>query len=108
MFANHGKEDGIYPLTTIEIAKSKGAQKTDYQIYSKNMRKHQKWILHFQLIENIIVIYKDEINHPYIFTDKVIRWYHYHHYLQHPSHSRLKETMRSVIYWKGIHNTIRS
>jgi hypothetical protein len=23
MFANHGKEDGIYPLLTIEIAKQK-------------------------------------------------------------------------------------
>jgi hypothetical protein len=34
MFANHGKEDGIYPLTTIEIAP---AQKKDHQIYSKNM-----------------------------------------------------------------------
>jgi hypothetical protein len=38
MFANHGKEDGIYPLTTIEIAK---AQKKDHHIYSKNMQEHQ-------------------------------------------------------------------
>jgi hypothetical protein len=32
MFANNRKEDGIYLLTTIEIAK---AQKKDHQIYSK-------------------------------------------------------------------------
>jgi hypothetical protein len=38
MVANHGKEDGIYCLTTIEIAK---AQKKDHQIYSKKKRKHQ-------------------------------------------------------------------
>jgi hypothetical protein len=38
MSANHGKEDEIYSLTTIEIAK---AQKKDHQIYSKNMQKHQ-------------------------------------------------------------------
>ena len=31
------KEDGIYRLTTIEIAK---AQKKDHQIYSKKMQKH--------------------------------------------------------------------
>jgi hypothetical protein len=31
----------------------------------------------------------------------------YHHYLQHPGHSRLEETIRSVMYWKGMHNTIR-
>jgi hypothetical protein len=31
----------------------------------------------------------------------------YHHYLQHPGHSRLEETMRSVMYWNGVHTTIR-
>jgi hypothetical protein len=36
VIANHGKEDGIYPLATIEIAT---AQKKDHQIYSKNMQK---------------------------------------------------------------------
>jgi hypothetical protein len=36
MFANHGKEDGIYSHTTIEIAKAK---KKDHQIYSKKMQK---------------------------------------------------------------------
>ncbi len=39
MFANHGKEDGIKPLTTIEIAK---AQKKDHQIYSKKTCKNIK------------------------------------------------------------------
>jgi hypothetical protein len=38
MSANHGREDGICHLTTIEIAK---AQKKDHQIYSKNMQKYQ-------------------------------------------------------------------
>jgi hypothetical protein len=31
----------------------------------------------------------------------------YHHYLQHPGHSCLEETMRSLMYWKGMHTTIR-
>ncbi len=31
-----------------------------------------------------------------------------HHYLQHPGHSHLEETMRSVMYWKGMRTTIRS
>jgi hypothetical protein len=34
MSANHGREDGIYRFTRIEIAK---AQKKDNQIYSKKM-----------------------------------------------------------------------
>jgi hypothetical protein len=30
-----------------------------------------------------------------------------HHYLQHPGHSRLKKTMRSMMFWKGMHTTIQ-
>jgi hypothetical protein len=48
MSANHGKVDGIYHLTKIEIAK---AQKNDHQIYSKNMQKHQRWICAFNLLK---------------------------------------------------------
>jgi hypothetical protein len=35
-----------------------------------------------------------------------VMWYH--HYLQHPGHTRLEETMKTAIYWKGMRNTIRS
>jgi hypothetical protein len=56
MFVYHGKEDGIYPLTTIEIAM---AQKKYHQIYSKEC-KNIKVDLRFQLIEDTIVIYIDE------------------------------------------------
>jgi hypothetical protein len=50
MFANHGKEDGIYPLTTIEIVT---AQKKYHQFYSKNVQKHQKWIWVFNLLKSL-------------------------------------------------------
>ncbi len=36
---------------------------------------------------------------------RVVSWYHHH--LQHPGHSCLEKTMRSVMYWKGMHNTIQ-
>jgi len=42
------KEDGLYHLATIEIAK---AQKKDHQIYSKKMQKHQNWIGVFILLK---------------------------------------------------------
>jgi hypothetical protein len=48
MFANHRREDGIYHLTTIEIAK---ARKKDHQINSKKMQKHQNWIGIFNLLK---------------------------------------------------------
>ncbi len=35
---------------------------------------------------------------------RAVSWYH--HYLQHPRHSHVEETMRSVMYWKGMRTTI--
>jgi hypothetical protein len=32
----------------------------------------------------------------------------YHHYLQHPGHIRLEETMKATIYWKGMCSPIWS
>ncbi len=33
-----------------------------------------------------------------------VSWYH--HYLQHPGHTRLKETLRAAMYRKGMRNTV--
>ncbi len=48
MSTNHRREDGIYHLTTIEVAK---AQKKYCQIYTKKMQKHQNWIGTFNLLK---------------------------------------------------------
>jgi hypothetical protein len=32
-----------------------------------------------------------------------VKWYH--HYLQHPGHTRLEEMMNTAIYWKGMRAT---
>jgi hypothetical protein len=56
MFANHGKEDGKYPLITIEIAKHKRKITRSIQKRCET----SKGDSHFQLIEDIIVQYKDE------------------------------------------------
>jgi hypothetical protein len=56
MFANHRKEDGMYPLIIIGIAKHKR------KITRSNLKnaKTSNVDLHFQLIEEPIVLYKDE------------------------------------------------
>ncbi len=36
---------------------------------------------------------------------RAVKWYH--HCLQHPGHSCLEETMRSVMYWKGMRTAIQ-
>jgi hypothetical protein len=48
MFANHGEEDGIYPLTTIEIAT---AQKERSPDLFKRMQKHRNLICVFNLLK---------------------------------------------------------
>jgi hypothetical protein len=35
-----------------------------------------------------------------------VMWYY--HYLQHPGHKRLEETMQATMYWKGMRTTIWS
>ncbi len=59
--------------------------------------------LHF--IKDTEVLCKNgKIMIPTSLWHRAVHWYH--HYLQHPGHSRLEETMRSVMYWKGMRTTI--
>jgi hypothetical protein len=63
--------------------------------------------VHFQHIENTKVQCKnDKLIIPASLKHRAVSWYH--HYLQHPSHSGLEETMRYMMYWKGTCNTIWS
>eukprot|EP00804_Cyclotella_cryptica_P029304 CCRYP_011700-RA/>CCRYP_011700-RA protein AED:0.33 eAED:0.33 QI:0/0/0/1/0/0/2/0/132 len=39
------------------------------------------------------------------FQHHTVSWYH--HYIQQPGHTRLKETFRAVMHWKGMRNTKR-
>ena len=92
MFATHGEEDEIYPLTIIEIAE---AQKKDrnLKIYYKRNAKTPEKGMSFQLIEDTKVLCKeDKMVIPASLQHRAGSWYH--HYLQHPEHSRLEETTR--------------
>ncbi len=104
VFATHGEEEKNYPLTIIEIAE---AQKKDrnLKIYYKRNAKTPEKGMSFQLIENTKRLCKeDKMVIPASLQHRAVSWYH--HYLQHPGHSRLEETMISVMYWKGMRCTI--
>jgi hypothetical protein len=105
VFAHHEEEDEIYPLTLTEIA---DAQRKDRELkvyFKKNAKMPQK-DKSFHLIEDIKVLCKNEkLMIPASLRHRAVSWYH--HYLQHPGHSRLEETIRSVMYWKGMRTTIR-
>jgi hypothetical protein len=105
VFANHGEEEEINPLTTIEIAEAQ-CKDQELKVYLKKNAKTPKEDVRFQLIEDTTVLCKnDKQIIPASLRHRAVSWYH--HYFQHPGHLHLKETMRSMIYWKGMRNTIQ-
>jgi hypothetical protein len=93
------------PLTLTEIA---DAQRKDQELkayFKKNTIMPQK-DMGIQLIEDTKVLCKNgKVIIPISLCQWAVKWYH--HYLQHPGHSRLEETMRSMMYWKGMRTTIQ-
>jgi hypothetical protein len=105
MFAHHEEEDEIYPLTLTVIANGQRKDRELKVYYKKNAKMPQKDIC-FHLIEDTKVLCKNgKIIISTSLRRKAASWYH--HYLQHHGHSRLEEMMRSMMYWKGMHTTIR-
>jgi hypothetical protein len=104
-FANHGEEDEIYPLTTIEIAEAQ-CKDQELKVYYKKNARMTKEDMCLQYIEDTKVLCKNiQLVIPKSLQHKAVAWYH--HYLQHPGHSCHEETMRSVMYWKGMRTNIR-
>ncbi len=95
----------MYPLTAIEIAEAQHKDQ-ELMVYFKKNAIKPKEDVHFHLIEDTKVLCKnDKLIIPASLRHRAVSWYH--HYLQHPGHSCLEETMRSVMYWKGMHKTIQ-
>jgi hypothetical protein len=98
VFANRSDKDEIYPLTMEEIAE---AQRADASL--KHLFKHNAEIdqgLETKLIENTACVCKDgQLVIPKLLQVHAVKWYH--HYLQHPGHTCLEETMNAAIslYW---------
>ena len=90
VFANRNEEDVIYPLTVKEIAL---AQEDDLVL--KKLSKTDKYFTH--LVEDTQVLCKnDKMVIPKVLQHRAVSWYH--HYLQHPEHTRLEETLHAAIY----------
>ncbi len=105
VFANHSDEDEICPLTTEEIAEAQRADKSLKHLFKGNAVLDQG--LEIKLIENMTCVCKDGwLVIPKPLQVHAVKWYH--HYLQHPGHTRLKEMMNAAMYWKGMRTTIQS
>ncbi len=103
--ANHSEEDEIYPLTTVEIAAAQRADTSLKHLFKCNAVIDQG--LEIKVIENTTCVCKDgRLVIPKPLQVRAVKWYH--HYLQHPGHTCLKEMMNAGMYWKGMRTTIRS
>jgi hypothetical protein len=105
VFANRSKEEEIFPLTTQEIA---DAQKAEDKL--KHCIKHNAVLnirLEVSLVDDTHVVCKDgRMIIPKPLKQCTVLWYH--HYLQHPEHTQLEETMKATMYWEGMRTIIQS
>jgi hypothetical protein len=95
VFANCSNEEEIFPLTTPEIAE---AQKANGELKNCFMRNPvlDKG-LEVRLIDDTYVVCKDgKMIIPKPLQRHAVLWYH--HYLQHPGHTQLEETMKATMY----------
>jgi hypothetical protein len=105
VFANRSEEDEIYPLTIDKIAEAQRADASLKHLFKRNAVIDQGWEI--KLIENMTCVCKDGwLVIPKPLQVRAVKWYH--HYLQHPGHTHLKETMNAAMNWKGMHTTIWS
>jgi hypothetical protein len=105
LFAHHEEEEENYPLTLTEIA---DAQRKDQELkayFKKNAIMPHKDMRIQHIEDTKVLCKKGKVIIPTSLRQRAVKWYH--HYLQHPGQLCLEETMRSVMYWKGIRTTIR-
>ncbi len=94
LFANYSEEDVIYPLSVKKIALAH----EDNSVLKK-LSKTDKYSTH--LVEGTQVLCKDgKMVIPKDLQRREFSWYH--HYLQHPGHTRLEEMLNTAMYWKGM------
>jgi hypothetical protein len=104
VFANRSKDDEIYPLTVAEVAE---AQKADTELKHFKCNTVIDKGLEIKLVNNTRCVCKEgRLVIPKPLQRGAVMWYH--HYLQHPGHTRLEETINAAMYWKGMRTTIWS
>jgi hypothetical protein len=94
-FANCSEENEIYPLTVKEIVEAQKADSKLKHFFKSNAVLDKR--LEFQLIENeSYTCHKGWLVIPKPLQGCAVMWCH--HYLHHPGHTRLKETIKAAIY----------
>ena len=116
VFANVADdEDEIYPVTISQIAESQRSDKNlkayfnPAQSANKSARKKRKKDNYkFKDIDGqkVLVHQDTRLVIPAGLQSKVVQWYH--HYLLHPGHTRLEETIAATMYWPSLRSDVRA
>jgi hypothetical protein len=103
VFANYSREEKIFPLTTQETAEAQKAKDKRRYCFKSNSVLDKG--LEVSLIDNTQMVCKDgRMIIPKPLQRLTVLWLY--HYLQHPGHTCLEETMISTMYWKGMCTSI--
>jgi hypothetical protein len=94
VFANRSEEEEKNPLTIVKIAAAQRADASLKHLFKRNAVINQG--LEIKLIENTTCVCTDGwLVIPKPLQVCAVEWYH--HYLQHPGHTHLKETMNTAM-----------
>ncbi len=95
VFPNCSDKDEIYPLTIEELVEAQWVDVSLKRLFKRNAVIDQG--LEIKLIENTTCVCKDgRLVIPKLLQVCAVKWCH--HYLQHPGHTCLKETMNAAMY----------
>ena len=106
----NSENEEVFPITISEIHdEQKKDSSLKHYFKSDTAKKKHKLNKDYSLrvVDDIdVVMHQNKcLVIPVVFQQKVIDWYH--HYLQHPGHTRLEETIRATMYWRSLRSDVR-
>ena len=84
------------------------SKKIKYYVHTSNMgdekRSDKKYVI--SLVDNVRVLTENRkmVIPNSLKQHRIVAWYY--HYLQHPGHDHLEETIRASMTWKGLRETV--
>ena len=105
VFAQRKEDSDIYPLTVAEIAAEQRRHKSLKPYFGTTPVAKSEYEV--RIVEDCEVLVKDGTRMviPPKLQLRAVSWYH--HYLQHPGHTRLEESLSATMYWKDMRSSIR-
>ena len=102
-------EEYIYPVTVSEMVYKYKQHHDEYlrHYFKITFKVDNKDIITLRVIDDIEVLLYDKhcLVIPACMQSCIVQWYH--HYLIHPGHTRLEETIAASMYWCALRTDIR-